>query len=43
MTSRQVGLELVCLYLRLIQRLRPAVFVMENVEGLLSAELGGSG
>ena len=30
-------------YLRLIERLRPAVFVLENVEGLLSAELDGAG
>lgn len=30
-------------YLRLIERLQPAVFIMENVEGLLSAELGGCG
>lgn len=30
-------------YLRIIQKKRPAVFVMENVKGILSAEVGGEG
>lgn len=29
-------------YLRIIQKYRPAVFVMENVKGILSASVGGS-
>jgi len=30
-------------YLRIIRRFKPAVFVMENVKGILSSTLGGSG
>lgn len=30
-------------YLELIRRYRPAVFVMENVKGILSSKVGGSG
>ncbi|MEI8282916.1 MAG: DNA cytosine methyltransferase, partial [Armatimonadota bacterium] len=30
-------------YLRIIQRYRPAVFVMENVKGILSSRVGGKG
>lgn len=29
-------------YLRIIQKYRPAIFVMENVKGILSASVGGS-
>lgn len=30
-------------YIRIIERLRPVAFVMENVKGILSSQIGGSG